>query len=106
MLVSLTFTVLEALVLGVSVCAQDRDSVLIYELGDFLKNKTDNQTGPEHLLLAAFDAVQVHVASLYVREEQLCGAAAYEYGELSTTLILCVCDDMLISGVRSYTIEH
>ena len=42
MLVSLTFTVLEALVLGVSVCAQDRDSVLIYELGDFLKNKTDN----------------------------------------------------------------
>ena len=95
MLVSLTFTVLEALVLGVSVCAQDRDSVLIYELGDFLKNKTDNQTGPEHLLLAAFDAVQVHVASLYVREEQL-----------STTLILCVRDDMLISGVRSYTIEH
>ena len=50
---------------------RDRGGVLVYELGDFLEGTTEDYNRDEHLLLAALDAVRVHVASLHVREEQL-----------------------------------
>ena len=81
----------------------DLCSMLIHELCDFLKRTTNNQTTNLNTYLFPLLIRSGFISPLFIcAKNNSAGAAAYEYGALSMTLILSCSMQMRVSLLRWY----